>query len=336
MKRPQSQVRAGFTLVELLVVIAIIGILVGLLLPAVQAAREAARRMSCSNNVKQLALAFHNYHDTYKKFPAYQYNIVRSSGNVSSWRGHGGLTMILPYIEQQPLYDQVDWTLEWDGGNNGNPVARTKIDAMLCPTDMSYPDSAWGGNNYGLNGGSRRAFYSTGSPVKASGAFARRSETAFRDLTDGTSNVILLAEFLKGDNSGSQLDLERDFTNSLSLGTDQFPTQADIETAGVACDGTAAGYQVSNAGRSWMASFPGWIAINTIAPPNWKHVNCCTGGGFGYACDRDGIVPARSLHPGGVMCAMSDGAVKFAAETVDFTLWQHLGARGDGNPASLP
>lgn len=332
----QNTFRRGFTLVELLVVIAIIGVLIALLLPAVQQAREAARRMQCSNQIKQLTLAFHNYHDTHKKFPALQYNIVKSDGtNVSSWRGHGAYTMILPYIEQNALYDRYDFTLEWDAGINATN-GKTKLDAFLCPSDIGYPDSNWGGNNYGLNGGSRRDFYSTGAAVAASGPFVRRQESGFRDLTDGSSNVIFIAEILKGDASNSQLTPERDFTYQLSLSTDQFPTQSDIETAGGDCDSTASGWQQSNAGRTWGASFPGFIGMNTIAPPNWKHINCCSGGGFGYACDRNGIVPARSLHPGGVLASMGDGSVKFFAETIDFTTWQRLGARADGNPVSIP
>lgn len=327
--------RTGFTLVELLVVIAIIGVMVGLLLPAVQAAREAARRMSCSNNLKQLALAYHNYHDTHSTFPAYQYEVIQAGGPISSWLGHGGLTMILPYIEQQPLFDRFNFQIAWDTGVN-DTNARTRIAAFLCPSDVAFPDPAWGGNNYGLNGGSRRDFYSTGSPVKASGPFVRRQNSGFRDIIDGTSNVIFIAEFLKGDNVGGQLDLKRDFTYQLEsvLTTDQFPTQTEIETAGVACDSTAQSWQASNAGRTWAASFPGFIAVNTIAPPNWKHINCCTGGSFGYACDRNGVVPPRSLHPGGVQVAMADGSVKFVSDSVDFINWQRLGARADGEPTT--
>lgn len=321
--------RRGFTLVELLVVIAIIGILIALLLPAVQAAREAARRSQCTNNLKQIALAMHNYHDTHKTFPAYQYHVT----GVYSWQGHGCFTMILPYMEQQPTYDLVDWNRRWD--DRGNQPDEVKISAFICPTDGPYPNQARAGNNYMVCGGARRDFYSTGSPVKASGIFVRRRESTFANIRDGSANTIMLSEILKGDDTGS-LDMDRDFTNSLSLGTDQFPTQADIETAGVACDGTAAGWRQNNAGQDWGAGFPGYVAFNTIAPPNWNHISCCSGGGFGYACDRNGIVPPRSFHPGGVNCAMGDASVRFIGETVDFRTWQLLGAREDGEPVELP
>lgn len=329
----RSQKRRGFTLVELLVVIAIIGVLVALLLPAVQQAREAARRMQCSNQIKQLALAFHNYHDVHGKFPAMQYEVINSDGPLSAWLGHGPLTMALPYLEQGPLFDRFNFSQAWDTGDN-LPNARTELSALLCPSDRDYPDTTWGGNNYGVNGGSRRDFY-TGTPASSNGPFLRRQESGFRDLTDGSSNVIFIAEFLKGDANNSGLDLKRDFTNQLSLSTDQFPNQSEIETAGASCDSNAESWHQSNAGRTWAGSFPGFVAFNTVAPPNWKHVSCCTGSEFGYACDRNGIVPARSLHPGGVMAALADGSVRFFSETVDLVTWQRYGARADGNPVSL-
>jgi prepilin-type N-terminal cleavage/methylation domain-containing protein/prepilin-type processing-associated H-X9-DG protein len=320
--------RHGFTLVELLVVIAIIGILIALLLPAVQAAREAARRSQCTNQIKQLALAFHNYHDTHRKFPAYQYPVA----GANSWEGHGAFTMILPYIEQRTVYDKVKFTVRWDDGTQPNA---TKIGTLICPSDIAYPDQNRPGNNYVVCGGARVNLYDTGAPVNASGIFVRWRETGFNDIQDGSSNVIMLSELLKGDNNTSSLNLDRDFTNQLGSYTDQFPDQAQIESLGATCDTTAQTYQQINAGREWMASFPGMTSFNTVAPPNWKHISCCTGGGFGYACDRNGIVPPRSKHPGGVNVAMGDASVRFVSETIDLLTWQRSGARADGNPVQL-
>lgn len=320
--------RRAFTLVELLVVIAIIGILIALLLPAVQAAREAARRSQCTNNLKQIALAFHNYVDTHKKFPAYQYHVE----GASSWLGHSAMTMILPYVEQSSVYDQVKWTLPWD---NGNQPHLAKITPFVCPTDGPFPNPTYPGNNYMVCGGARVSFYDTGSPVKASGIFLRRRESGFSDIRDGTSNVIMVSEILKGDDQGGTLNLRRDVTNNLPARTDQFTPSAEVETLGVTCDSNAASWHQSNVGRQWMGGFPGFCAFNTIAPPNWKHITCCDGGTFGYACDRNGIVPPRSYHPGGVNAALGDASVRFISDTIDLTIWQRAGAREDGNAITL-
>lgn len=139
--RPQH---GGFTLVELLVVIAIIGVLVGLLLPAVQAAREAARRMSCSNNLKQIGLASHNYHDVHNTLPwnsdsgdqAAHPNNIPMRHPQNRWMQFSWLTMVLPFIEQQPLYDQINWnTAESMKHPDNNPLARTVISSYLCPSN---------------------------------------------------------------------------------------------------------------------------------------------------------------------------------------------------------
>ncbi len=328
--RPARCRRRAFTLVELLVVIAIIGILIALLLPAVQAAREAARRSQCTNNLKQMALAFHNYVDTHKKFPAYQYPVV----GTNAWQGHSALTMILPYVEQSAVYDQIDWRQAWDGANNNNS-RRAKISAFICPTDGPYVDTGFGGTNYVVCGGARIDFYTTSSPLPSSGIFIPRRESTFADIRDGTSNVIMLSEILKGDNNTGSLNMKRDVTQPLPAGTDQFTPSSEVESMGVACDSAATSYQQINMGRDYMASIPAQCAFNTIAPPNWKHITCCRGGGFGYACDRNGIVPPRSFHPGGVNTALGDASVRFISDTIDLTIWQRAGAREDGNPITL-
>ena len=143
----------------------------------------------------------------------------------------------------------------------------------------------------------------------------------------------MLSEGLKGDNSGG-LNLQRDFTNSLSIVTRDFPSVADVETMGAACDSTAQSFASSNAGRDWMAGLPSKSVFNTVAPPNWAHVSCCTGGGYGDTCDRNGIYPARSMHPGVVMAVSCDGATHTISEDIDLVTHQRLGARADGNPVS--
>jgi len=327
--RAPSTRRKGFTLVELLVVIAIIAVLIGLLLPAVQSAREAARRSACTNKVKQLGLAFLNHENAKKQFPKYQF---QNDPTWNSWTGHGVWTQMLPYMEQSDLYDQIDFSLPFDHGNNinvGRP-GRAKIDGFACPSDIPFPDTAWGGINYGVSGGATVNCYSTGAANSASGAIVRWFPTKLSELSDGTSETILLAEFLHGDNDGGRLSFERDFTQPLSIATTDFPTPAQVETAGQGCNSTAQGYQVTNAGRMWSAGIPGQCVINTVAPPNWQYVNCATGGGFGYAADRNGIFPARSKHPGVVCAAACDGSTRVVADSIDLVTWQRLGARADG------
>jgi len=327
--------RGGFTLVELLVVIAIIGTLVGLLLPAVQSARESARRSQCTNKQKQLALACQNYLSARSTFPQTN-NMPTNSGTtvINNWQGYGVWTRLLPYIDQQSVYDTIPFTTKaFDDGANAN-TRKLKIDTFRCPSDLPFGDPTYGGINYAVSGGATRDIWLQNTATKAWGIIASNVASTPADIRDGLSKTILLSEVLHGDNDGGSLALDRDFTNSLTLATAEFPSATEIETAGAACDTTAVGYQVTNPGREWMAAFPGASLINVIAPPNWRHVTCCSGGGFGYACDRSGIIPARSSHPGGVIAAAGDGSTKFVQDAIDLLTWQRLGARNDGSSVS--
>ena len=343
-----SRTRRGFTLIELLVVIAIIGVLVGLLLPAVQQAREAARRSSCSNNLKQMGIALHNYYDANKKLPRYQYDGNPTTGESSatigngpgtggawhSWTGHSLWSQILPFTEEQTTFDSIDFNVWYSHGNNGT-VRRTTINTFICPSDLKFGDRSFGGINYLGNAGSTIDAYSGTTSQRAyDGAFKRRADTTFEDILDGLSKTYMLSEGLKGDNTGGSLNLQRDFTNSLSIVTRDFPSAADVATMGAACDSTAQSFQGTNAGRDWMAGLPSKSVFNTVAPPNWEHVSCCTGGGYGDTCDRNGIYPARSMHPGVVMAVSCDGATHTISETINLVTHQRLGARADGNPVS--
>lgn len=181
--------RDGFTLVELLVVIAIIGVLVALLLPAVQAAREAARRSSCGNNLKQIGLAIHNYHDTHLKLPS---GTVWTAGDYA-W-GWGAL--ILPQMEEENL-----WTTLGSGSiplDNTLAATQTKVDAYRCPSDTS-PDTfeigwTWDKKNFPIGVSNYVGMGGEKSGHVTNGVFHQNSEIRFRDVTDGTANTILVGE----------------------------------------------------------------------------------------------------------------------------------------------
>ena len=203
--------RRGFTLVELLVVIAIIGVLVSLLLPAVQAAREAARRMSCSNNLKELALAIHNYESTYRFMPPGYLHLPGPAGEEeANYRGFAWGAAILPQLEQSALYEQLDF---------GRPVfdvenleaRETFLPVFLCPSDVysadtyvvrdenSSPVERYAGASYAANWGPADANENLDdTPLLSRGVFYRNSRTYFRDVIDGLSNTLALGERTNG------------------------------------------------------------------------------------------------------------------------------------------
>ncbi len=332
--------KQGFTLVELLVVIAIIGILVGLLLPAVQAAREAANRMSCSNNLKNLALAVHNYESTYSRIPkTASDNWGDGVYNVANWRGYSAHTQILPFIEQNNLYN----LLRFDQShyqNLGAPgavtVSRNQVATFLCPSDRDHPnrtDIGW--NNYGFSEGSNAGW--NVSSADANGMFQRQFYNKFADVVDGLSNTVMMSEFIKGDNTDSRFTILSDVVAGQAFPggwTAQYPTQAIVEQYGQQCLAASATHR-SFAGFRWIA--PGFYntTINTIAPPNWRFPACMSCGGCGQA-DSQGVFPARSRHTAGAQVAIGDGSVRFVPDTIDFLIWQGLGSANGQESVQFP
>ncbi len=192
--------RRGFTLIELLVVIAIIGILVGLLLPAVQKVREAAARLTCQNNLKQIGLALHSYHDSHRSFPSGYIDSntdVASDASADVGPGWGWAAMILPFIDQQPTYDQIDFTQTV----GTSPVCQTIIPLFLCPSDQWVPTfqvylttAVVAHSNYTGCDGTACASDAGFSPGINTGLFLRNSHYRIIDITDGTSQTVIVGE----------------------------------------------------------------------------------------------------------------------------------------------
>lgn len=334
---PASKGRSGFTLIELLVVIAIIAILVALLLPAVQQAREAARRTSCKNNLKQLGLALHNYHDVYQLFPQGQIHIDSSSTNPNNygWYGRGAWVSLLPFLEQAAIADQWDVTLHVYTGIN-NTLRQNRIPAFRCPTDSDFGTAGGPGNSYAGNSGSNPAIWQTAHGTDTHGIIMRRKAVGMRDIIDGTSNVLMVSELLTGDgdiNRSSDSDIVR-LDTAPTFANAEFATQAELNAAAALIDAASptAHAALSNCGRDWAAAHPAQTMFNTTAPPNWKHRSAAFGAEFGECADRGGLFPARSRHTGGVQATLADGSVRFISENIDLQTWHRLGIRDDGQP----
>jgi len=336
--RPERQ---GFTLVELLVVIAIIGILIALLLPAVQAAREAARRSQCTNNLKQFALALHNYHDTYKTFP--RYNQLPAQSGASSAYAYSVHMKILPYIEQGAIYEEIK-SISRDFYYNVNPtvdnlVGTMRLSAYVCPSDEPFPNPSRPGNcNYPVCAGPNLGWDI--ALTRQNGVFRWRTATPIAAIYDGTSNTIMLAEHLTGDNDNGVYRAETDTVRGLAWSGNQSTYQgaipaSEVNAAGAACDASPDNHSSVSALRWTRGTFT-YNVFNTLATPNWQFPGCMTSTSTGNHGSSTGIYPARSRHPGGVNHALADASVRFISETVEMELYQSLGSRNGKEPVTVP
>lgn len=336
-----SRKRQAFTLVELLVVIAIIGILIALLLPAVQAAREAARRSQCTNNLKQLGLACHNYHDTYKTLPpknggTFMVTAIAARNLCNSGR-LSAFVPLLPFYEQAAMYDQIKagdpaGTTVCSAGTPvaaGGPAAWAnwsvwaRAPGMLtCPSDFG-PESNSGvylgrHHSYAFCIGDQTSNFNDGnnSSTKSAcrGIFGKW--TTFADIRDGTSNTIMMSERIRTGDSGDMGATQIDY--KLAIANDVPAAQTQPNVCYTYAQGRYFPAGLSKKGRwgaFWTDGQAERVGFTTVLPPN---APACTGGGTITNADATiGVLPPNSAHPGGVNCLFADGSVSFISETIN-------------------
>ncbi len=349
------QTRRGFTLIELLVVIAIIGVLIALLLPAVQAAREAARRAQCTNNLKQIGLAIHNYHSVHDTFPMGASRTYSVPGTIYGWNNWSAQALMLPFMEQQALYNAANFNLAvWHAsrtpaGYYGNlTVFNTRVSAFLCPSDgragvsntNSYQASV-GPTTLGSGMGN-----DAGTGQGSMGLFTFHHCYGVRDCTDGTSNTVAFSEVATG-NQLSNNPQARNGIVGVSAPSGSVTLNAYSNAPAVLqfiqiCDTTwKSGTPTSNfknsLGTRWAMGSPSWTMFCTIVPPNSRSPQTwgsCRNGCAGCGTDGSQIVNASSLHSGGVNTAMGDGSVRFTKSSIQQRIWWGLGTRAGGEVIS--
>ena len=341
--------RRAFTLVELLVVIAIIGILVALLLPAVQSAREAARRMQCQNNLKQLGLALHNYHDQHMSFPPS--SVWADEGTISTLNndklGPNWVILALPFLEQQNLFNSFNFKQPIP--HSDNAVARsTRLSAMLCPSDSGYNSKDfdgstnsttnklgdnWARGNYAANAalgfmtvsshGANSAATATSDGWEDSnkrGVMGANVSLSIAEIKDGTSNTLL--------------------TSEIRAGVVSFDTRGIWAMSG-GCPSALWAH-----GRVGDANGPNSPQLNADDLLGCDEVRNATGDSGGVKLQKMGMPcssgsrpnyqqTARSQHTGGIFVGLADGSVRFLTDYIDITssplsIWDRLNASNDG------
>jgi len=314
----------GFTLIELLVVIAIIAVLIALLLPAVQAAREAARRMQCVNNLKQFGIAMHNYHDTVGTFPigAMGVRSPKLYANVGDPTGainrRTWAFMILPYLEKGSIFQAINFSLPFNPptGAANNTVSGTLLSGFSCPTDpnmnqvdqnnrregnyvVNWGNVSWSQDMIAANNpltGTNNPYPPGGPPVSFGGApFTMDKSFGIQTIIDGTSNTLLMAEVIIG----------------ATQGTNGYEHRGDVYNDDYNCAQFEA-YTPPN------TKFPDYIQGGYCQYPFSMNPPCIRAPGSVY------FNTARSRHSGGVNALFADGSVKFVKDSINITTWRAL------------
>jgi len=359
----RSRVRQGFTLIELLVVIAIIAILIGLLLPAVQKVREAANRMKCTNNLKQMGLATHNFESTFGTFPA-KYGTTIVPNGASFQNDASPQAQILSYLEQASKYAQFNFNYRvWDdlagpgmaASPNINLNARAQdVPVYLCPSDISSTQKAanWtsvpppeGRLNYLGCMGTTSTWTQTGP---GAGIFASPQAppngilkgNPISSILDGTSNTALYSETMRTTHPWPAVSGVRDNTVIIldaSVTAASVASDNDGRAIGSCATGTPWTSSIKYTGLVFERSLWGTTFYTHTLPPNWNRL-APTGTNQQYNCGDTSIshfhVAASSYHAGGVNVCMCDGSVRFVSDNINFATWQAMGTRAGGEVIS--
>lgn len=320
--------RDGFTLIELLVVIAIIAILIALLLPAVQQSREAARRTQCKNNLKQIGLALHNYHDIYQVFPP-ALCLTVSGASFGEW---GPLARILPYLDQANVQNLIDFSKPYVTQTS---VARVRIPTYMCPTERNDKGCIRDGiNQYPLNYGANLGTWLVYNPVtglSGDGTFGVNSRIAIRDCLDGTSQTLFFSEV-------------KAFQPVIKSGGSPTATPpTSIQVVG----GWTGIFDADNGHTEWVEGRVHQNGFTTTFAPNAKvnHVDSGKTYDVDFTSVEEGdsttptyaAVTSRSYHLGFVNSLLVDGAVNSISENIDLSVWRAMGTRsGNENSPTQP
>lgn len=324
--------RGGFTLVELLVVIAIIATLIGLLLPAVQSAREAARRSSCSNNLRQIGLATLNYESAQKRFPPRTLRPSEATPQV----------LILPYLEEGSRYGGFDLTVEIATSplNSQNGRARQQdVAAYLCPSDSSTARYEMAGRSSYMACVGGAAWV---GGTRIDGIFAMPNDRLkgypISSITDGTSKTAMFAEVMRG--TVPSTDSSVTHTTAYTVATTYNAAQLIDGKRVPQCMQNANGTRIQYTGQQYYrARLPFTFMYTHTLPPNWnrrtgdrmtQQHNCGT---LSY---NTAHIAASSYHGSNIGVVYADGSVRFTDDTIDFAVWQGVGSRAGGEVGSVP